>query len=68
MHTNRYSYTFSGNLTAVFVVKFVYCEFFNLYIQTIIQIVVDINSLFRVYTQGVYKAYLLRKVYTSEVQ
>ena len=26
------SYTFSGNLTAIFVVKFVYCEFFNLYI------------------------------------
>ena len=29
-----FSYTFSGNLTAVFVVKFVYCEFFNFYIQT----------------------------------
>ena len=48
-----FSYTFSGNLTAVFVVKFVYCDFFSLYIQTNKKIVVDLKSFFE-YTHKAY--------------
>ena len=48
-----FAYTFSGNLTALFVVKFVYCEFFSLYRQTNNQIVVDMKPFFE-YTHKAY--------------